>query len=140
MTSPSPSIPAQADPEAAGQSGGKRIYSAELKQHIIAACSQPGQSIAAVAHRHGIAAGTVRRWMSGHRRQALSGLPAAFIPVSLTPEAHPAQAQPCGSEPQAHNRAEIIHIEVKRPHTSVVVHWPVGAAAACAQWLQGALA
>lgn len=41
----------------------RRIHSAEFKAHIVATCSKPGVSSAAVAMANGINANLVRRWV-----------------------------------------------------------------------------
>ena len=61
----------------------RRRYDAELKQQILAACAEPGASVASIAMAHGINANVVHKW----RRLASGALPAvatpAFVPVSL---------------------------------------------------------
>jgi transposase len=43
------------------------------------------------------------------------------------------------AEPAAAPCTGDIRIEVKRANTSIVVHWPLAGAAACAQWLRECL-
>lgn len=56
----------------------RRKYGAELKQHILAECAQPGASVATVALSHGINANVVHKW----RRQASGVLPVVRHPLT----------------------------------------------------------
>ena len=100
----------------------RRRHSRELKEQILAQCTEPGSSVAGVALAHGINANVVHKW----RRQAgasseVAAAP-AFIPVSLPPSA----AVPAAD----------IRIELRRGATTVAVMWPTAAAADCAAWMR----
>lgn len=117
----------------------RRRHSDEFKADAVAACTQPGMSMAAVAMAHGINANLLRRW--GHeaemkpasdtvRAEVDDGAKAqepktVFVPVSL-----PASAP----TPSAH--APDIRIELRRGPTTVTVTWPGGAASECAAWMR----
>ena len=45
----------------------RRVYSAQFKAELIAACQQPGASIAATAREHGMNANVLHRWLKEHR-------------------------------------------------------------------------
>ena len=45
----------------------RRVYSAQFKADLIAACLQPGASIAATAREHGMNANVLHRWLREHR-------------------------------------------------------------------------
>ena len=45
----------------------RRVYSAQFKTELIAACQQPGASIAATAREHGMNANVLHRWLKEHR-------------------------------------------------------------------------
>ena len=57
----------------------RRVHSARLKTAVLAACNEPGASIAAVALANGLNANLVRKWRVGRglQRAGLSPLPAA---------------------------------------------------------------
>ena len=112
----------------------RRRHSDEFKADAVAACAQPGMSMAAVAMAHGINANLLRRWVheaemkpstdtvraddDGDKAQESKTV---FVPVSLpTP---PAQAPD-------------IRIELRRGPTTVTVTWPAGAASDCAAWMR----
>jgi transposase len=106
----------------------RRRHSAELKARILAACAEPGTSVAQVALANGLNAGLVHKWRrmaasdGGH---ALKSVTAAvprhdFVPVPILP-------------------VNDIRVAIRRGNTAVEVHWPASAAEACAQWLTGFL-
>ena len=77
----------------------RRTHSAEFKAEVVAVCSSPGVSIAAVSMAHGVNANLARRWVLQAERRgggALaratnSAVVAAFVPVQIPPaEAEPA--------------------------------------------------
>lgn len=113
----------------------RRSYEPSFKADVVAACQQPGISVAAVALSHGLNANLLRRWVAEHERFGHHDLgqesastrvtkpapPAAFVPVRL----------PGPPAPDAD-----IRIELRRGAMAVNVSWPVGAAADCAAWLR----
>lgn len=121
-----------------------RTYTAQFKAELVAACKQPGASIAALALQHGMNANVLHRWLKEHhgsgRHQLAAHSPAAaaasasetasflaaFIPVQL-----PAPAQ--------HPETREIKVELRRGALSMVVTWPVSAAAELASWTAAVL-
>jgi transposase len=110
----------------------RRRHSDEFKAQAVAACQQPGVSMAAVAMAHGINANLLRRWVC--ERAVRPGLitladaskPAvsqAFIPLTLPA----ATSDEPGPE---------IRIELQRGATAVKINWPTSAAGECANWLR----
>ena len=100
----------------------RRRHDGELKQRVLAACAEPGASVASIALAHGLNANLVHKW----RRQAGATPPLeAFVPVTVTPAAA-MQREP----------AQPIHIELQRGPLSVRVSWPLHGAEACAAWLR----
>jgi transposase len=100
----------------------RRRHSQELKAQVLAACAQPGTSVAGVALAHGINANVVHKW----RRLAEGGVEPsaapAFVPVSLPATV----AQPAAD----------IRIELRRGPITIAVMWPAAAAAECAAWMR----
>ena len=112
----------------------RRHHPEEFKQAVIAACCEPGVSVAGIAMANGVNANQVRRWMrergiSAPTQRLSVGTPItpaaemspAFIPVPLAPGVP-------GSPP--------IRIEVRRGGTAVKIDWPVSAVRDCAVWLR----
>ena len=106
----------------------RREHSAEFKAQVVAACSAPGVSIAAVAMANGVNANLARRWVVNSERRngaqlatTASVAPMAFVPLGLPP-ATPAPAD--------------IRIELRRGATAIQVSWPCAAASECAAWMR----
>jgi transposase len=113
----------------------RRRHSAEFKTALVAACKQPGISIASVALSHQINANLLRRWMVEEGQRQPSGqasdcaMPAVaagephagFVAVGVTP----------GPSPAAD-----IRIELRRGATTMAITWPAAAGAHCAAWMR----
>lgn len=107
----------------------RRRYSAEFKAEAVAACQQPGVSMAGVALTHGLNANLLRRWVVeaeqagavpvGPHRAAVENS-SGFVPVPLMASA---------SE-------SAIRIELRSSSGVVIVQWPVSAASACVALLR----
>ncbi|HEY5580363.1 MAG TPA: transposase [Rhodoferax sp.] len=113
-------------------------YGDQFKTQVVAACSAPGVSTAAIALANGLNANMLRRWVveSAQRSQfqpakttttLVPARPApGFLPVKLAP-APPAQAAD-------------ISIELQHARGAIQIHWPIAASSQCAQWLREVLA
>jgi transposase len=111
------------------QSRRRRTHSKQLKSEVVAACAEPGASVAAIALARGLNTNLVHKW----RRQAS---PPARVPVvrktqatAPTPRGSAFVAVPLPAASPA------ILVEIRRGATRVAVHWPLSAAEACAAWL-----
>lgn len=114
------------------RSSPRRRHGAELKAAVLAACNEPGASVAAVAQAHGLNANLVHKWRRGR------GVPASLAPAAQTaapvvPTHIPVQLPAPATPPE---RPEAIHIELRRGALAVNVHWPTHAAVQCAAWLR----
>ena len=109
----------------------RRTHSAEFKARVIAACRQPGVSIAAVAMANGVNANLARRWVVGAEQGALGRERVLVVTngVAQTPAFVPVQL-PCTPP------APDIRIELRRGATAITVHWPSAEAAQCAAWMR----
>jgi transposase len=103
------------------------LHSDEFKADAVAAASQPGMSLAAVALAHSVNANLLLRWVREAEVGPVKALPrpasapAAFVPVQL-----PELAEPVGD----------IRLELRRGTTTITVAWPMSAAAECASWMR----
>ena len=108
-----------------------RHHPEEFKRAGIAACCEPGASVAGIAMANGINANQVRRWMRERgieppTRRSLAPVvePApvpAFVQLPLSP------AEPASRD---------IRIEIRRGNTAIKVDWPAQASGDCAAWLR----
>ena len=115
----------------------RRRHSAEFKAQVLAACAEPGASVAAVALSFGLNDNLVHQWRRGRGagplRAAASTTVAKPAPefVTLSLPAPPPVSSGTAAAP-----AETIRLELKRGALGVSVVWPIGAAADCAVWLR----
>lgn len=111
----------------------RRRHSPEFKQEVLAACAEPGASVAAVAavaRSFGLNDNLVHQWRRGRGsavRAAVDACP-AFVALTLSAQLvpEPAVAAPFGD----------IRVEVTRGPLSVAVTWPGAAAAELAVWMR----
>ena len=126
----------------------RRRHGDHLKAKVLAACDEPGASVAAVARAHDLNANLVHKWRRGRDAAAadraspvvdVAGTNVGeFIALSL-PSPMPASPAPpltVSSPPTSVTTPADIRVEVKRGTTTVVVTWPTSAASACAAWLR----
>lgn len=103
----------------------RRRHAAELKKQVLAACAEPGASVAQVALTHGLNANLVHKWrrtVDASSADAKHGTrQAEFVPVALA--AAPAEA--------GH-----IELELRRGAIAVNVTWPLSSSTQCAAWLR----
>ncbi|CAA0113296.1 Uncharacterised protein [Halioglobus japonicus] len=91
----------------------RRRHSGEFKARIVAACREPGASVASVALQHGLNANLVRRWIK------VTSPTSAFVPLALP-------APPKGTLPTLAD--DTIRIEVPRTGGTVSITWPANQA------------
>jgi transposase len=134
------------------RSNPRRRHGAEFKAAVVAACNEPGASVAAVAQAHGLNANLVHQWRRGRGASATTAAapvtaPAVmeaasvttaapvFVPVEL-PAPTPAPAAAVPAPTLAPDVPQEIHIELRRGAVTVNVRWSMDAAAQCATWLR----
>lgn len=111
-------------PVAPGSRPRRHTYSADFKASVVAACRQPGVSMAAIALAHQLDANVLRRWVKQQEARSVApasaARPPALVPVAVrdVPE------------------ADAIRCEIRHRQAVIQVTWPVSQAAACAQWLR----
>ena len=101
----------------------RRKYSATFKARILAACEQPGASVAGVALANGLNANMVHKWrrIAKAKSEEISA-PASsdFIPVPVTvPD-------------QRRSDGESVMLEVRQ----IKVHWPLAHIDRAIDWLR----
>jgi transposase len=112
----------------------RRRHSVEFKERVLAACAEPGASVAAVARSFELNDKLVHQWRRG--RGVGPTEPAAPLAqkapefVALSLPAPPPQ------QPEVAMPSESIRIELKRGSLGVNVLWPLSAAGDCAVWLR----
>ena len=124
-----------------GTKAPRRRHSEELKARVLAACAEPGASVAAVAQAHGLNANLVHKWRRGcgapmynATRPVRSAVTAGGEFIALALPATTVAATATTGQPITAPAADI-RIEWRRGATGIAVSWPVSAAPECARWL-----
>lgn len=107
----------------------RRKHSAEFKAQAVAACREPGVSIAAMALANGINANLLRRWVVDAEQPSQSHAPSVVPIANATPSFIPVSMPAATCPPD-------IRIELHRGATLINVTWPVTAAVECAAWMR----
>lgn len=106
----------------------RRRYTPAFKREVLSEARQPGESLAAVAIRHGLNPNLVHKWRKAleqtDQREFLR-LPA---PGKNTPTSTAA--------PSVASNGETIRMEVPTPQGQLVVHWPVRQLPESIAWLR----
>ncbi len=121
----------------------RRRHSAAFKTEVLAACAEPGASVAAVALAFKLNDNLVHQWRRGRGAPKAPGVasmgiaeaPPRFIELTVSLAVPPAPTPPASPSPTS----ETITLEFKRGALGVSVTWPVSAAADCAVWLREVL-
>lgn len=122
----------------------RRRHSAAFKAQVLAACAEPGASVAAVALSFKLNDNLVHQWRRGRGAGPRPGRASTAIAES-TPQfiALSLPAPPPPPPPSTPMAAEVatgeIRLELKRGAIGVSVTWPISAAAECAAWLREVL-
>ena len=120
-----------------------RRHAPEFRARVIAACVQPGVSIAAVALANGLNANFLRSWVKAHRDQLQSdiaiGVESASGRVPAKRSTPPLPLVPVRVQPPSDETSGTIELEIRRQQTVVAIRWPASEATACGQWLRDLL-
>lgn len=112
-----------------------RTYTAQFKAQLVAACQQPGASIAALALQHGMNANVLHRWLKEHQhsgRHHLSSRELRAIAAPATPSpAFIPLTLPAGDPVPG---LQDIRIELHNGPLTMTLTWPATAADQLASW------
>ena len=100
----------------------------ELTRQVLAACAEPGASVAQVALAHSLNANLVHKWRRTVDARGVDpesgNQQAEFVSLTLAPDLAVASD---------------IDLEIRRGAITVSVTWPLSASSQCAVWLRGIL-
>ena len=115
-----------------------RRQSAEFKAQVIAACMQPGVSIAAVALANQLNANFLRSWVKAHRNQRKDAEPVSIgaDDSGSAGRCPPPTLVPVKVEVSDATASDDIQIEIRRQQTVFKIAWPITQATTCAEWLR----
>ena len=114
-----------------------RRHAPKFKARVIAACLQPGASLAAVALANGLNANFLRTWVKAHRNQD-QGASVPVVKSDLGAASAP-RLVPVAVQRSNEDSPGSIELEIRRQQTVVQIRWPASEATACAQWLRDLL-
>lgn len=114
----------------------RRRHDDVVKAKVLAACEEPGASVAAVAQAHGLNANLVHKW---RRLRAAGPVPPRALPGKVDVAQFVALPLPAAPPPAVPAPEAPIQVQLRRGATTVVVSWPSAAAGECAAWLRGLL-
>lgn len=113
----------------------RRRYDNEFKARVVAACNEPGASIASVARAHDLNANLLQKWRRG-RGVGSAALPAPKpLPIERATEFVAMPLPTAAAAVSSAVAAQSIRIELKRGAMTVAVSWPSSSATGCAAWL-----
>lgn len=116
----------------------RRRHSADFKAEAVAACRQPGVSIAAVALSRSVNANLLRRWVVEAERAVGSAPTGAQVKKLPAPRIAAQRFTPVALEKPAAADSRT-RIQIRRGASTVIVEWSPSAARECARWLSGLL-
>lgn len=114
----------------------RRRHTEEFKAQVIAACLQPGVSVAAVALANGLNTNLVRLWVKTYRESLVPG-PEAASRTEVVAESTtlvPVAIQDAGTK-----EASELRLDLRRGNLSVQISWPIAQAAMLGRWLKDLL-
>ena len=123
-------------PDLAEQFRAEQIGGTNRGQIPIKSCQQPGVSIAALAGQHGMNANVLHRWLKERQPSACQPLMAQPMPATLEV---PAFVPVPLSAPMPEHRDHEIRVELRKGALTMVVSWPMRAAADLASWTAAVL-
>ena len=113
----------------------RRRHTPAFKATSVAACREPGASVAAVALARQLNANLLRKWVKEARKElrvpralaapALTAA-AAFVPLKITTRSAPSSSVSEGP----------IRVHIRKGRSRITIEWPSTAAGACASWLR----
>ncbi|MES2952482.1 MAG: transposase [Pseudomonadota bacterium] len=117
-----------------------RTYTREFKAELVAACQQPGASIAGLASSHAMNANVLHRWLKEHARDGRHQLGGTRLPGAVAATAHAPAFIPIQLPAVMHeSRVAELKVELRKGALSMTVTWPLSAMADFAQWTQSIL-
>ena len=110
----------------------RRRHTVEFKAAAVAACGEPGASVAAVALDRKLNANLLRTWINRAgkapliRKAIAAPEMTSFLPLRIDTHREPTSAA----------TGRPIRVHIRKGRTRVTIEWPATAAGACALWLR----
>jgi transposase-like protein len=115
----------------------RRRHPPAFKAALVAACREPGASVAAVALERQLNANLLRRWIKASRAgSAIAKAIAVPEPASAGAAFLPLKIEARGSESASNAAERPIRVHIRKGRSRITIEWPTSAAGACASWLR----
>lgn len=104
----------------------RQRHSPQFKQQVMAACAEPGASVAGIALAHGLNANMLRKWIREHssNNQALASPAFVALPMAA------AKTRQLITDKAGVN-TDSFRIEIPYQHQPIRIHWPVSQSVQC---------
>jgi len=114
----------------------RRRHMPVFKAAAVAACREPGASVAAVALEPQLNANLLRTWIKGARTGAASPKAMAVPESPMAPETFVPLKLELRSESASTLAERPIRVQIRKGRSRITIEWPATAAGACASWLR----
>ena len=104
----------------------RQRHSPQFKQQVVAACAEPGASVAGIALAHGLNANMLRKWIREHRTGNHALAKPAFVALPMPGSKI---RQPITDNADVHT--DSFCIEIPYRHQPIRIHWPVSQTDQC---------
>ena len=102
----------------------RRRFAPDFKHRIVAACKQPGASVARIAREHDLNANLVHKWIRQAKANPLPVTTPAFVALPVNSTQAPRSNSGSGAD-------ECLRLEIPFRQQSIKVSWPVSQSDRC---------
>ncbi|MEZ5492338.1 MAG: transposase [Gammaproteobacteria bacterium] len=110
----------------------RRRFAPDFKHRIVAACQEPGASVARVAREHDLNANLVHKWIRQAKTNSLPVTTPGFVALPINSTQVPRPASASGAD-------ECVRLEIPFRQQSIKVSWPVSQSDRCLALLRDLL-
>ena len=102
----------------------RRRFTPDFKYKIVAACKEPGASVARIAREHDLNANLVHKWIRQANANTLTAIAPAFVAL-------PVNSAQVSRSSSSSGKGECIHLEIPFRQQSIKVRWLVSKSDRC---------
>ena len=107
----------------------RRRFTPDFNHKIVAACKEPGTSVARIAREHDLNANLIHNWIRKAKANKLSAANPAFVALTVNTAQALRTSQSSGTE-------ECFRLKIPYRQQSIKVSWPVSQADCCVALLR----
>lgn len=117
----------------------RRKHSPEFKSAVLAACHQPGVSVAAIARQYDLNDNIVHKWLADARQSAEQSPPISTNARELSPTTPPLTFIPVQIADTPTPASASIRLHFRQDQRDLSIEWPADQAQACLALIQALL-